>query len=126
MNYRSRGGPSSYSTPTRKTSTETSSNNKRQKTTTSALETGSDVIWKTNGPGAKRLVALFRLFLESDGKVGVDPEERNNKKIRDVIYPAFPEFHCYKQNQFSYNYISTASKFDVALEKEGTRKIGTV
>ena len=119
MNFRSHGGPSSY-TPTRKKSTETSSNNKRQKTTAPPLEQGEDVIWKTNGPGAKRLVALFRLFLESDGKVGVNPEERNNKKIRDVIYPAFPEFHCYKQNRFSFNYISTASKFNIALEKQGT------
>ena len=126
MNFRSRGGPSSSSITTRKKSTESTSNNKRQKTAAPPLEQGEDVIWKTNGPGAKRLVALFRLFLESDGKLGIDPQERNSKKIRDEIYPAFPEFHCYKQNRFSFNYISTANKFDVAFEKEGTRKIGTV
>ena len=93
------------------------SQHKRQKRT---LESGSNVHWKSKGPGANFLVKKFQEFLETDKQKGIDPNIRHKQEILRV-FDDHPELHCYIRDRFTPNFISVANKFDVNLEKQGSR-----
>ena len=83
--------------------------------------------WSSNCKGRQHLLALFKLFLESGGKEGINYDEGltlKPKKVKEGIFDTDPILREYKRDRFPDNFRDTIHAFKVDLKKEQGRRKG--